>query len=472
MTVISLARTDLEGPDGTVRVRPVQVLQVGLLLIFVGNLGHIPFLDLGGRQAPLYLIDICALATLVVGLAAAARTRSLRFDNVALVAVLFAIIGLLSAVGSMARYGLSIFELVASLAYLARWVVYLGLYVVIVNFVRERDIRPVWEALELTMVLFGAFGIFQSAFLPDFGLMLNPDAVLYETVDPQGHRLVSTILEPNIAAAMLMTVLLVQIAQLAFGGEVRRGRLWLLVIAFALTLSRSGAAGFIVGMTLILLARGLGARLLRFVGTGVFLILISLPGLIPFAMKYEKFNVVGGSGIAARMFAWERALATFVEHPWFGIGFNTYGFVQQRQGIPRTGAASYATEGGLLFIAVMTGVVGLAVYCVMLGLVLRRCRWVRLATNALPRDRGLAVGTAAATIAVIVHSVFVNSLTTPFVLFPLWTLWGLVFVTAARLKADSLDGAPARSPLPAPRTAAPAPSCGDAAAARSIASFP
>ena len=441
------AGTGMADASPALRMRPAGVLRWGLLLLFVGNLGHIPLLDLGARSAPLFLNDLCALATLFVGGVAMAHARSMRLNDVAMLALLFIAIGALSAVGSIVRFGLTPFELIASLAYLVRWAVYFGIYLVVLNCVRERHVWPLWRALETTMVVFGAFGIFQSAFLPDFGLMLYPEAEIYTMIDPQGHRLVSTILEPNIAAAMIEIVLFVQVGLLAFGGRVQRWKLWLLCIAFALTLSRSGAAGFIVGMFIVASVRGLGTRFLRFVGAGALLVLLSLPVLIPFAQQYQKFNISGGSGIAARMISWTRAIETFSQAPWFGVGFNTYGFVQERLGIPRVGSASYSAEGGLLFIAVMTGVVGLAVYSAMLWRVLRACRRLWRLPAALREDRGLALGTAAATAAIVVHSVFVNSLLTPFVMFPLWVLWGLVFVLwTQRRHGDALPGA-AAAPL-------------------------
>ena len=91
-------------------------------------------------------------------------------------------------------------------------------------------------------------------------------------------------------------------------------------------------------------------------------------------------------------------------------------------------------EGGLLFVAVLTGIVGLLVYSGMLWFVIRRCRaaWRNLA--ALPTERGILVGTAAATIAIVVHSLFVNSLLTPWVFEPLVVLWGLSFVIASDLR--------------------------------------
>ena len=78
----------------------------------------------------------------------------------------------------------------------------------------------------------------------------------------------------------------------------------------------------------------------------------------------------------------------------------------------------------------MTGIVGVALYMGMLWVIVRRCR--RVWRNPLA-DRGqqaLATGIAAGTVAVCVHSFFVNSLLTPFVMEILWVLWGLVFVMA------------------------------------------
>ena len=55
--------------------------------------------------------------------------------------------------------------------------------------------------------------------------------------------------------------------------------------------------------------------------------------------------------------------------------------------------------------------------------------------SATPEQRGLGIGTAAATIALVIHSIFGNSLLTPYVMEPLWIVWGLAFVTATSLRA-------------------------------------
>ena len=57
---------------------------------------------------------------------------------------------------------------------------------------------------------------------------------------------------------------------------------------------------------------------------------------------------------------------------------------------------------------------------------------------ATPEERGLCIGAAAATIAIVVHSVFVNSLMTPFVMEPLWVLWGLGFLVATSIRRRTI----------------------------------
>jgi O-antigen ligase len=304
--------------------------------------------------------------------------------------------------------------------------------------VRESDIAPIWNALETTVLAFAVFGVFQSIFLPDFGLTLFPESRAYIDIDPQGHRLVSTLLEPNIAAALILTVLLVQVAQLAAGAPVKRWKPALLLLALILTLSRSGMAGFVFGVLVILAARGLGKRMLRFLGAAFVAILASMPWLLPFARQYAKLDIMGGSGFAARLISWQRAIAVLLESPWYGVGFNTFGFVQEHRGFERMGSSSYSAEGGLLFVAVMTGVIGLLVYVTTLCLVIRQCRSVWRNASATPDERGLAMGAAAVTVAIVVHSFFVNSLFVPFVMEPVFVLWGLGFVIAKNLRQRRL----------------------------------
>jgi hypothetical protein len=101
---------------------------------------------------------------------------------------------------------------------------------VIINSVRGRDIEGVWSAAEAALLAIAAFGIVQAAFLPNFAFIVYPEARELLDWDPQRHRLVSTVLEPNVAAGMIITVLLVQLARLGCGLRVP---LWKPVLLFA-----------------------------------------------------------------------------------------------------------------------------------------------------------------------------------------------------------------------------------------------
>lgn len=414
-------------------VTPLSVLQAALLLLVVGNLGRIPVLDLGERTAPLLVNDLAMAAVLAVGAVAMIQASSFRLNDVAIAGIVFASIGALSAIAGVQRFGFSALEVIGSLAYLARWVLYFSIYLVIINCVRARDSEKVWSALEFAMLVIVAFGIVQAIFLPNFAFIVYPDSRPNYDWDAQRHRLVSTILEPNIVSGMILTTLLVQLARLSTGARVPLWKPTLMFAGLVATLSRSGMLAFAVGCLLLLSIRGPSKRVLRFGVLILALLIPALPRLAGFANQYARLSVSDDSAMQ-RLIVWQRALETFAEHPWFGIGFNTYGFVQERRGFERIGGSSYSAEGGLLFVAVLTGIVGLLVYLAMLWFVLRRSRIGWKNPHATAGERGLLIGTAAATVAILVHSIFVNSLLTPWVMEPLLVLWGLAFVIGTELR--------------------------------------
>lgn len=415
------------------------MLRVVILLLLVGQLGRIPVLSTGASEAPLLVNDICVLALIGVTFVGALAARSFRVDAVGGLMFAFATIGFVSAVLAISRYGLSGVQVVVSIAYLARWFVYFTVYLVVINIARGDDVMPVWRSLETMMLIFAVFGILQSIFLPHFAQLVYPDSRISLDWDEQGHRLVSTMLEPNIAGSMLMLMLLVNVAQLAGGEEVAFWKPLVFLGALVATLSRSSFVGLVFGLGVVIAARGISRRMLRLgIVIGV-LLAAALPQLLAYAAHFNKLGFTDASAMS-RVVNWLRALRIWADHPIFGIGFNTYGYVSERYGATRVGTSSFSTDGGLLFIAVMTGIVGLALYLGMLSLIVRRCRrlWRDAATP--PNWRALAVGIAAGTLAICVNAMFVNSLLTPFVMEILWVMWGLVFV----MRRDGPHPHPAR----------------------------
>jgi O-antigen ligase len=419
----------------------VTLVQGLILLLLTANLGRIPLVSAGESSAPLLINDLAVALIVLLGLVASVANRSFRIDRPGVIGLAFAAIGASSAFATARSYGFSTFELALSLAYLGRWMLYFAMYLVVINIVKRRDVNGVWSAVETALLIFAAFGVVQAAFLPGFAQLVYPESRAYLDWDIQGHRLVSTVLEPNIAAAMLLVGLLVQLARISVGVRVPRWRPLLLFGALVLTLSRSGALGLVVGVGTILLVRGLSKRLLRWILFVSALILAALPKLVSFAAAYGKFSTEGSA--AARVLSWVQALRVFRDHPLFGIGFNTFGFVQERYGYVRFGTAAYSSDGGLLFIAVLTGVVGASVYVWMLLSIIRRCRSIWRDRELSAEHRGLAIGTAAAIVGLCVDSVFVNSLLTTFVMELLWILCALTLPLAGERRTPIRHNPPA-----------------------------
>lgn len=415
------------GREYSFPIRPGRALGWALVALGIANLGAIPVFSTGDREVSIVLNDVLVVGLTSFALIAGILRRSLWLDSVGLFALAFAAVGFGSAVAAVPRFGLTPYELAVSLSYLARWLVYFGVYLFVINNVRSDQVTDIWRALAKVMLAFAIFGVFQSFFLPDFAQMVYPDARDYIDWDPQGHRLVSSVLDPNLAAAMLLLVLLVQLAQIACGATVKWWQPAILILGLALTLSRSGILALAVGVMVILLARGISVRLLRLFGVVLFFSVALVPRLVGLLQSYARFDVGQGSSAGTRVLAWLIAAQTIADHPVFGVGFNTYGYVKALDNLKLMGRSSYGSDGGLLFVMVMTGIVGLLFYILMLRSVIRRCRRV-WRSHTDPEVRGLAIGVAAGAVSICVHSIFANSLFTTFVMEILWVTWGLVFV--------------------------------------------
>jgi putative inorganic carbon (hco3(-)) transporter len=402
------------------------LVRLALLGILVGNLGRIPVFSTGQRDAAVLVNDLLVALLLCAGALHVARKRSLRLDSVCLLGLAFAVVGGASTLLSVPRFGLTGFEVLVSLGYLARWLFYFGTYVAAINMLRVGDVTPMWRSLERVLLLFSAFGILQALFLPNFAQMVYPESRVGADWDPQGHRLVSSWLDPVFAGAFIMLGLLIQIAQISIGQPVKRWKPALLAVALLLTASRAAILGMVAGIGVIFLVRGLSKRSLRI----TIALVVLLGALAPFVLRLTGLFAKLGVDTSAllRVVGWLRGLRVFADHPVIGIGLNAWGFVQERYGYERLYAFSYSLDGGLLFVAVMTGVVGLAFYVGMFVATLRRARGIWRDGEAPADHRALAIGVAAGSVAIVVDGFFVNSLFLPFLMEILWLLWAMVFV--------------------------------------------
>ena len=238
----------------------------------------------------------------------------------------------------------------------------------------------------------------------------------------QGHRLVSTILDPEYAGAIAM-------ALLVHSRSCRRARAWPDEAApparRALTASRGSLLAFIVGLSLILLVRGRSKRLLSVLALVAVGVALALPSSWPTA-SFNKLRLDDPSALA-RKFSPGRAAGHYFAITRSLARFNTWA---------RSGAARMGPECGRLGVRPRQGTVvhrgahrrrrARALWLNVLLAWRGRARLARRTQAGI--HRGLAIGIAAASVALVVHSLFTNSLLLPFLMEPLWVLWALGFV--------------------------------------------
>lgn len=407
-------------------VRPVRVLCLALLGVATGNLGRPPVLLRGGPESPVLFNDLCVGAVLAVSALACLQARRLRVDGLVGVAALFAAVGIGAGLWAAQKYAIQPGELVTSYAYLARWAAYFGLYVCVLNVARDDDAPAIWAALETMVLAVAAFGVVQVFAFRQFAQDIYPAGPGLMTWDYQGRRLVSSLLDPNFAGMLIAIPLLVHVARLSYGLPVRGWKLALLAGALLMTLSRGAILAFAVGLLVIVAVRGVRRALVKAIGGALLLALPFLPALVAFAAGFNKFTIDGSA--MARVQSWLRAFTVIGDNPLFGVGFNTYRYVQRAYGWAEGEQLATGLDGGLLFVTVLTGFVGLGIYLALLWMLVARCRRLWRDASAPAESRGLALGTAATTVALVLHSITVNSLLLPFLMEPLWLLAGLVYL--------------------------------------------
>ncbi len=407
------------------------VAVLGAIGLALGNVGRIPAIALGGRTSPIVLADaVVLLIWCVIIIATLSGRASIIVDDVMAAACAFVAAALISTLLAFGRYDLGVVEGAGVAAFLVRWIAYFGWYPFVMWSLTPDESRDAWRYIERALLAFAIFGIFQSAFLPGFAQMIHDGGDL-PTWDVQGRRLVSSMLDPNFAGILVVIALLFRLARVAEGMAQSGVVLAVLAAATLLTVSRSAILALIVGLVVIAGIRGLRLRLFRVIALGGVLLLPFLSLLLSFAASFNKLHY--DASAAQRLVPWIRAGRLLIEHPWLGVGFNAIKQAQESHGWRTLGGADVSLDGGLLFVAAMTGVIGLWLYVRMLVRVARGARRVWRDISMAPDDRAHATASVAATAAVVVHSFFVNSLLLPFVMQILWVMWGrLAHIRAAR----------------------------------------
>ncbi|MGH9471131.1 MAG: O-antigen ligase family protein [Terriglobales bacterium] len=431
------------------------LLYVIIALLPLGHLGTLRLFQGTRKAATTQPIEVVLVATIIIllidlfrpGAQFAGRGGTWRW------LLLFPAWGVSSLVynGEYVLY-LSRAQIVFASLYAARWLAYATLYFTVSQLLllNPRVAVRVVNGLLAGAVAFVLFGIYQATYLPNFAFMIAPREELHALWDLQGHRLVSTLLDPNIAAAYISVFAILAFSFYIYGF----GRRWLL--AFCLlsaglvaTLSRGGVLGFLVG-ALALAAVARRRRIFTAYALGLGALIAAFPHLLPLLHHFHRLSATDFSA-RTRYDDWLLAYHITSDHPITGIGFNALGFVRRRYGAVMFGPSAFGLAGDLFLIPTLTGVIGLAIYATMIGGVCKSANRARR-LGVTRWERALGAGVLGATTGAVVSSLFTTVLTYPQVAAALWMLWAIVDWSAAR--ASPLPKRPAAYAQPAIITAA------------------
>jgi len=270
--------------------------------------------------------------------------------------------------------------LISSL-YLIRWSIYASLYFVL----SDKNLKlPLKKLLVISASLLAIFSLIQYLFLPDTRFL----KILHW--DDHYYRVISTLGDPTFVGIILVLALIL-LPSLSSP--------WWLYLLFLLplllTYSRSSY--------LSLLVAAITAVILKTKHKILLIITIFLLITLPFLPRPggEGVKLERRFSITQKVANYREGIAIFQQSPIFGIGFNTLRFYRQDQ----ISHAAAGLDSSLLFILATTGLIGLLAYLNLLKRLWQTSNILKISLSAL-----------------LIHSLFSNSLFYPYVMIWLWVL--------------------------------------------------
>ena len=341
------------------------VLWFSLLL---GQLGGIPL----GDGVRLYAQDIVLSALVLVSVARHGLIRKLPTFRLFLPIALFTFAGVLS-LGSNFSTGF---------LYLVRWVAYAFLYAVVL--VSPLSVRFWLWWLASFGVALGTIGLVQFVWYPDLRNLW------YLGWDPHYYRVFATLLDPNFVGILLVLTLFLLLYLL-------RRFTWvigLVGVALLLTYSRSSYLALLVGVGVVIVSFKRWKEGL-FLFLFFLLAIVYLPKVGGDTLSLDRYD-----STVSRIQNWSQTILQISERPVFGHGLGVTGI-----------------DSSLLYVGVTTGIVGFVSYLWLI--------WEQMKLVHRSRNKPFRVMFYVTFVALLVHSLFVNSLFYPWVMIWIWILAGV-----------------------------------------------
>lgn len=279
-----------------------------------------------------------------------------------------------------------------------------------------------------------------------------PDISNFSTVggfDPHIGRFLGTWMDPNFVGGLLAFMLPVMLG-FWYQSQNKKIKWWLgaliliSIYALFLTFSRSAYLAGLGGLGLFFLLRDPKIILVGIILAGLGLVsseraqkrVGELAGTMSSVVLRDTDEVDATAKL--RVQSWQRSLTLFEKYPVLGIGYNTYRFRGAEEGVvDEKFFSAGGSDSTLLTVLVTTGIFGfIAFIWFYLDLWIRNfARWRVSPPNPLLTQAGgsaflsggeLNLGFVAGWTAILVHSVFVNSLLFPLILIPIMVVAGVL----------------------------------------------
>lgn len=303
---------------------------------------------------------------------------------------------------------LSFLESITSSLYLLRWILYAGLYFLVIDF--DTKFR---QKVSIFLVISGAIAVIGGY----FQYFLYPELrnLIYLGWDEHLYRMFSSFLDPNFAGAFFVLYFI-----FALSVFIEQSRYIKLLLGLILTLTLGAIFLTYSRSALIMLVVSFAVFLFLIKQKKLIFIFISLSLLITFLLpksfKTEGTNFLRTASAKARIDSSENALSIIRDNIFFGVGFNAYRYAQYRYGFLNDkkeieNHSGAGTDNSYLFILATTGIVGFAAYLYLLRRLFKIKDKILIASMA-----GL-----------LVNALFINSLFYTFIMEWIWILAGLTF---------------------------------------------
>ena len=329
------------------------------LLFFILPFGQLERLP----NLPVYLHDLVILLLIILNLKFIKLPRSIW---------LFVSACLLSLIVNIFRFGFP--QILFSSLYLVRWLAYACLLPIYQH--EKIDLKPLLKYLCLALAV---LGLLQYLLIPDtrFLAVLNWDDHYY--------RLISTVFDPNYLGLIFVLGLVL------FNLKILPSLI--LLIALLFTYSRSSyLALIVVGFYLALIKKKFKIFIFAFFALIFALYLLPRPG--GEGVKLERWF-----SVESRLGNYREGFGLWQKSPVSGLGFNTLRYFRND---PISHAAA-GLDNSFLFVLATTGIIGLLTYLNLLKSLWQTSLLLKLSL-----------------VAILVHSLFQNSLFYPLIMIWLW----------------------------------------------------